>query len=456
LQIETFRKSHIIVAGAVIVALPVLAYVIGATSGPDETPVVEVTQPPVVAPEPVAAPVVVEAPAPPQPRVELVEIESGDNLMDVLVRTGAERFDAHVAIQSLQGVYDPRRDLRVGDELAVTFAPVEESGAGSSATAEAVDYVLSGLRLPVAYDRNVMVDRNEDGGFVSREVLLELESEVVAVQGSIDSSLFVNARDAGVPISVLVELVKIFSFDVDFQRDIWRDDKFEVMFDRQRNPEGEVVNNGDILYAKLTLRGTELPLYRFENSEGNIDFFNEKGEGVRKALMKTPIDGARLSSRFGKRKHPILGYTRQHSGIDFAAPRGTPIYAAGDGSVVRASTFGGYGKYIKIRHNGTYSTAYAHLHGYARGIRSGTRVRQGQVIGYVGSTGRSTGPHLHYEIHRNGKAINPLGLKLPSGEKLKGDRLAAFREHRKNLDAEFGTLVDPTLVAETSENTLTD
>ncbi len=181
----------------------------------------------------------------------------------------------------------------------------------------------------------------------------------------------------------------------------------------------------------------------------------KRGEGVRKALMKTPIDGARLSSRFGKRKHPIPGYTRQHSGIDFAAPRGTPIYAAGDGSVVRASTFGGYG-YIKIRHNGTYSTAYAHLHGYARGIRSGTRVRQGQVIGYVGSTGRSTGPHLHYEIHRNGKAINPLGLKLPSGEKLKGDRLAAFREHRKNLDAEFGTLVDPTLVAETSENTLTD
>lgn len=456
MQIETFRKSHIVVAGAVIVALPVLAYVIGATSGPDETPVVEATQTPVIAPEPVVAPVVVEAPAPPQPRVELVEIESGDNLMDVLVRTGAERFDAHVAIQSLQGVYDPRRDLRVGDELTVIFDPVEDTGTGSSTTADAVDYVLSGLSLPVAYDRNVMVDRNEDGGFVSREVLLELESEVVAVQGSIDSSLFVNARDAGVPISVLVELVKIFSFDVDFQRDIWRDDKFEVMFDRQRNPEGEVVNNGDILYAKLTLRGTELPLYRYENSLGNIDYFNEKGEGVRKALMKTPIDGARLSSRFGNRKHPILGFTRLHAGVDFAAPRGTPIYAAGDGNVVRASTFGGYGKYIKIRHNGTYSTAYAHLHGYARGIRSGARVRQGQIIGYVGSTGRSTGPHLHYEIHRDGKPINPLGLKLPSGEKLKGDRLAAFLEHRTTLDAEFATLVDPTLVAKTSENTLTD
>lgn len=457
MQIETLRKSHILVAGAVVVALPVLAYFIGVSSGSQETQLVAVAEPPPTpAPEPVVVPVIVEVPPAPEPRVELVEIESGDNLMDVLVRTGAERFDAHVAIQSLQGVYDPRRDLRVGDELTVTFDPVEDSGTGSSTTADAVDYVLSGLRLPVAYDRNVTVDRNEDGGFVSREVLLELESEVVAVQGSIDSSLFVNARDAGVPISVLIELVKIFSFDVDFQRDIWRDDKFEVMFDRQLNPEGEVVNNGDILYAKLTLRGTELPLYRFENSQGDIDFFNEKGEGVRKALMKTPIDGARLSSRFGKRKHPILGFTRLHAGVDFAAPRGTPIYAAGDGNVVRASTFGGYGKYIKIRHNSTYSTAYAHLHGYARGIRSGARVRQGQVIGYVGSTGRSTGPHLHYEIHRDGKQINPLGLKLPSGEKLKGDRLAAFLEHRKNLDAEFGNLVDPTLVANKTEDALTD
>ena len=167
------------------------------------------------------------------------------------------------------------------------------------------------------------------------------------------------------------------------------------------------------------------------------------------SLRKTPIDGARLSSRFGNRKHPILGYTRLHAGVDFAAPTGTPIYAAGDGTVTVAGTNGGYGKYIKIRHNGTYSTAYAHLNGYARGVRKGKRVRQGQVIGYVGSTGRSTGPHLHYEIHRDGKQINPLGLKLPSGEKLKGATLEAFLKHRDAIDLEFERLSGPKVVAKT-------
>jgi murein DD-endopeptidase MepM/ murein hydrolase activator NlpD len=457
-QIETLKKSHLIIAGAVIIVLPIAAYLIGTSSVPTPETSVETAQhePVATAPEPI----VIAEPPEPQPRIALVEIESGDNLMDVLVGAGAERFDAHVAIQSLQGVYDPRRDLRIGDELQVTLGPVSETGTGSgNGPAEALNYVLSGLRLPVSYNREVLVDRNEDGGFVAREVILPLEAEIVRVEGTIDSSLFVNARNAGVPISVLIELVRIFSFDVDFQRDIWRDDKFEVMFERQRNEADEIVNNGEILYAKLSLRGTELPLYRFENSEGNIDYFNEKGEGVRKALMKTPIDGARLSSRFGKRKHPILGYTRQHSGVDFAAPTGTPIYAAGDGSVVQAGTNGGYGKYIKIRHNGTYSTAYAHLSGYARGVRQGKRVRQGQVIGYVGSTGRSTGPHLHYEIHREGKKINPLGLKLPSGEKLKGERLASFLQHRESLDAQYAELSGPRFVADTTdvkEDSLTD
>jgi murein DD-endopeptidase MepM/ murein hydrolase activator NlpD len=455
LQVEKLKKSHVVVAGAVLVLLPALAYFIGTTSVPqNDTMVAAVERTSVDAPETIAppAPVVVEAPKAPEPRVEIVEIESGDNLMEVLVRVGAERFDAHVAIQSLQGVYDPRRDLRVGDELRVTLGPVTETGTGSgNGSFEALDYVLSGLKLPVSYDREVLVDRNEDGGFVAREVILPLETETIRVADTIDTSLFVNASRAGVPTSVLIELVRIFSFDVDFQRDIWRDDKFEVLFDVQRNADGEIVGDGAVHYAKLTLRGTELPLYRFENSHGDIDYFNEKGEGVRKALMKTPIDGARLSSRFGKRKHPILGYTRQHSGVDFAAPRGTPIYAAGDGSVVRAGPFSSFGNYIKIRHNGTYSTAYAHLNAFARGIRQGKRVRQGQIIGYVGTTGRSTGPHLHYEIHRDGKAINPLGLKLPSGEKLKGDRLTAFLAHRDTVNSRFAALAAPAFVAENQQ-----
>lgn len=444
------RKRPVLAAiVAAVILLPALAYIAGAIIGGE--PSADAPPPLAEAPStPDPAPVVtaVAEPEPPKPVVRTVQIENGDNLMEVLVKAGAERAEAHVAIQSLKGVYDPRRDLRVGDELQVTLGPVSSE----PTTQGGLDYMLSSLRLPVTYDREVLVDREEAGKFIAREVELPLETEFVRVSGTIDSSLFVNGRDAGIPISVLIELIRIYSFDVDFQRDIWNGDSFEIMFERQRNADDVIVNNGDVHYAKLSLRGTELPLYRFETSKGTIDYFNAKGESVRKALMKTPLDGARLSSRFGKRKHPILGYTRLHAGVDFAAPTGTPIYAAGDGTVVKASVNGGYGKYIKIRHNGTYSTAYAHLNGYARGIRSGKRVRQGQVIGYVGSTGRSTGPHLHYEIHREGRQINPLGLKLPSGEKLKGERLAAFTAHRDSLDVRYASLGAPHLVANRSDD----
>lgn len=440
-------KRMVIAAVAAMVALPVAAFVAGIIVGAPDAPEIvseSATATPPIPPEPEIAAAPPE-PELPRPIVRLVEISNGDNLMDVLVGAGAERIEAHRAIQSLNGVYNPRRDLRVGDELQVTLGP------GSTALVaddSEVDYVLSGLRLPVAYDREIQVARKTDGGFVAREVELPLETELVRVTGSIDSSLFVNARDAGIPVNVLVEMIRIYSFDVDFQRDIWNGDAFEIMFERQRNAGGEIVNNGDIEYARLTLRGTELPLYRFETATGSIDYFNRNGESVRKALMKTPIDGARLSSPFGNRKHPILGYTRLHTGVDFAAPTGTPFFAAGDGTVEMAGTNGGYGKYIRIRHNGTYTTAYAHLNGYARGIRRGVRVRQGQVIGYVGSTGRSTGPHLHYEIHRDGRQINPLTLKLPSGEKLTGDALVRFTAHRDRMDAQFAALGAPAPVAE--------
>lgn len=212
------------------------------------------------------------------------------------------------------------------------------------------------------------------------------------------------------------------------------------MYEQFRGENGDVVHQGNIHYAKLTLRDKGVPLYRYTTTKGNLDYFNAKGESVRKTLMRTPIDGARLSSRFGKRKHPILGYTRMHSGVDFAAPRGTPIYAAGNGTVVQSGRNGGYGNYVRIRHNGTYQTAYAHLSKFARGARRGARVRQGQVIGYVGTTGRSTGPHLHYEVLRNGRQINPRSVRIPSGEKLKGAELKKFLAMRDARDVEFAQL----------------
>ena len=238
--------------------------------------------------------------------------------------------------------------------------------------------------------------------------------------------------DAGLPISILMEMVQIFSFDVDFQREIQKGDKFEVLYENQLNDDGETVALGPVLFASLSLSGKILGLYRHEPGNGPVDYFNIKGQSARKALMRTPINGASLSSGYGMRRHPILGYNKMHRGLDFSAPRRTPIVAAGDGVIEVAGRNGSYGKYIRIRHNGTYKTAYAHMKGYARGMRAGKRVRQGQTIGYVGTTGRSTGPHLHYEVLRNGTQMNPRKLKLPTGQKLKGTALAQFeRQVRK-------------------------
>ena len=203
------------------------------------------------------------------------------------------------------------------------------------------------------------------------------------------------------------------------------------------------MHNGQIVFAALTLSGERKPIYLHTLKNGVTDYFDEKGQSAKKALMRTPIDGARLSSSFGKRKHPILGYTKLHTGTDFAAPRGTPIYAAGDGSIDTAGWNGGYGKYVRIRHNSEYSTAYAHMKAIKSGIGKGKRVRQGQIIGYVGTTGRSTGPHLHYEIIRRGKKVNPMWVKMPSGQKLKGNEMARFEATREALKTQWASLGDP-------------
>ena len=210
-----------------------------------------------------------------------------------------------------------------------------------------------------------------------------------------------------------------------------------MFFERLHDDLGRPVKEGNLLYANLTLSGTALRLYRYEDADGIIDYYNEHGHSVRKALLRTPVDGARLSSGFGMRRHPILGYSRMHQGIDFAAPSGTPIKAAGDGVIEVAGRDGGYGNYVRIRHNSEHKTAYGHLSRFASGIRPGVRVRQGQTIGYVGSTGQSTGPHLHYEVMVNNAQVNPMSLRLPTGKVLAGLDLAVFLELRQRVDGEM-------------------
>ena len=380
------------------------------------------------------------ATAPAQPTDKSIEIfpverpltvAPGDTLSRVLTRAGVARDDAEAAVRILSKKFDPRR-LRAGQNVFMTMLP---KGDGS-ATGE-----FLGISVEPDYSRVIGARRDGgDGAFRAYESEKSLDHRTVRAAGVIETSLYVAAKKAGVPASVLAELIRIYSWDVDFQRSVRDGDHFEVMFDEARDRRGEVVYNGEVIYAKLTLSGEELPLYRFEMAGGGIDYFNAKGHGARKALLRTPIDGARLSSGFGKRRHPILGYTKMHQGTDFAARAGTPIYAGGDGVDEQAGRNGGYGNYIRIRHNGSYATAYAHMRGFKRGIRSGKRVRQGEIIGYVGTSGRSTGPHLHYEILKNGRQTNPMQVRMPSGKTLAGANLQRFLAARKQLDERFAAL----------------
>ena len=366
-----------------------------------------------------------------------LRIKSGDTLTAVLVKAGVERPDAVEAIDAMGDLFDPRR-IRPGQEVAVIFERKSD---------EPEPGRFIGLSVAPDFSREFEVARQANGKFHATEKEKALTRTPARAAGGISNSLFVDGEKAGIPVAVLVELIRAYSWDVDFQRDIWPNDQFEVMWERVYDDGGNLVHNGGILYANLTLTGTAHPIYRFKTDEGHIDYFNEKGQSARKALMRTPIDGARLSSRYGRRKHPILGYTKVHRGVDFAAPKGTPIYAAGDGRIEHSGWKGAYGKYIRIRHNSEYSTAYGHMSRIARNAGKGKRVRQGQVIGYVGNTGRSTGAHLHYEIMRGGRQTNPLKVRMPSGRKLKGSDLARFQVARGELDTVFAGLTDETELA---------
>ena len=360
-----------------------------------------------------------------------VAVRPGDTLMKVLRRAGVARAEAHGTITALRKIYDPR-GLMPGIDLTLSFSALTD---GANAPLS-----YRGLRFKPNVEKTVSVARSWDKGFEASLSKTRLIHAQASARGVITSSLYVNATSAGVPVPVVVELIRAFSFDVDFQREIHPNDGFEILYDRLLTPDGALAKPGDVIYGALILKGKRYPLYRHRLADGTLDYFNHKGESARKALMRTPIDGARLSSRFGRRRHPILGYTKIHRGVDFAAPRGTPIMAAGRGVITAAGRNGAYGLYVRIRHNATYSTAYAHMRAIARGVRRGRRVRQGQTIGFVGSTGRSTGPHLHYEVLRNNRQTNPLRLKLPTGKKLAGGALNRFLAAKAEIDKAYAAL----------------
>ncbi len=294
------------------------------------------------------------------------------------------------------------------------------------------------LKYPISNTTSVEI-RKSQNNFEVKENILQLYRKEVVVKNIIKNNLYSSAVKSGIEPNIIVEFARIFGFEVDFQRDIRQGDWFEILYEKFEDDNNKVRDTGKIIYASMFVNGEEINLYNFKYN--NIeDFYDIKGKSITKSLMKTPINGARLSSSFGMRKHPILGYNKMHRGTDFAAPSGTPIMASGSGTVTRARWCGGGGNCVKIKHNSTYETIYAHMKAFAKGIKEGKKVKQGQIIGYVGSTGLSTGPHLHYEVLINGKKVNSQKLKLPSGKTLRGDEREKFELDRIKIDLKLSQL----------------
>jgi len=343
-----------------------------------------------------------------------IPINQGDNFAKILRKGGLEGRDIDQLLINGKDTYDFSK-IYQGDLVKIKSNYNNEG-------------ILEEFKMIYRFSENQELIVNYiDKKFAYKIRQIELFEEKIFVSGQITTSLYQAMKKAGLSELIITEIIRIYSFDVDFQRDIYEGDYFEALFTRRKNDQGKTVQIEDPEYLVLSSRGTPLIYYLYSNDEFS-EYFDENGKGMTKSLMKTPINGARLSSNYGMRKHPILGYNKMHKGVDFAAPTGTPIFAAGNGVVEFAGKNGSYGNYIRIRHDSTYKTAYAHLNGFKKGIYGGVRVKQGDVIGFVGSTGRSTGPHLHYEIMVNGKQVNPATLKLPSGRKLDDQQLEDLKK----------------------------
>ncbi|MEC4595058.1 MULTISPECIES: peptidoglycan DD-metalloendopeptidase family protein [Nitrospirillum] len=343
-----------------------------------------------------------------------VNVGRGDTLMQVLMDGGVPADSAQNAVSALSGVYDVRR-MKAGQGITVLFDHSEGDK-------------FIGLEFQPAAERAVSVAFN-GGRYQARQVDKPLEKKLMAARGRITSSLSEAASAAGVPYPVLDAFIKRYAYDVDFQRDLQPGDTFEILFERYYTEDGQPARDGDIQFASLTLSGKEKAIYRYQASGSTADYYNALGESIRRAILRTPIDGARVTSGYGMRMHPVLGYSKMHKGKDFGAPVGTPIYAAGDGVVEQAGPFSSYGNYVKLRHGNQMETAYGHMSRIAKNLRAGMRVAQGDVIGYVGATGRATGPHLHFEVLRGNQQINPDSkeAKIEAGRKLDGKDLKQFQ-----------------------------
>ena len=358
------------------------------------------------------------------------EIKKGDSIQKILKKFRVENNEIQKIISEYKKHRNPNQ-LLTGNQISITLRENDNRESNS----------ILKLFIPITKSTSIEITRDDEDKIISNKIITQLFKKKVLADNIIKNSLYASAVQADVNPETIIEFARIFGFEIDFQRDIRKEDYFKIVYEKFLDENGEYVKSGPIIYAHMSVNGREITLYKF-GSDKDYGYFDVDGKSVEKALMKTPINGARLSSPFGMRKHPILGYNKKHMGTDFAAPLGTPIMASGSGTVTRAKWCGGGGNCIKIKHNSTYETVYAHLSKFAKGIKAGKKVRQGQIIGYVGSTGMSTGPHLHYEVIVNGKKVNSQKLKLPSGKVLKNEERKLFEIHRIKTDVMIAELVD--------------
>jgi murein DD-endopeptidase MepM/ murein hydrolase activator NlpD len=371
---------------------------------------------------------------------QTISIRAGETLEQALVRVGAVRDDVASALRSLTRNFDPR-DVRRDDQVTVMLQPGPNGNR------------LAGFNLASGSQRSVTVARGFDNVFRSREMATNLQRKTLRIAGVIDQSGLINAvREQGAPDRAADSLAQAFAYDVDFEREVGVGAEFELMYDRVSDARGQIVREGEPVFARMTTAtGRTIQLYRFQPpGASQSEWYDALGRTARKFLMRTPINGARLTSGFGSRHHPVLGYTKMHTGVDFGAPIGTPILAAGDGVVTRVGYMGGYGNVVDIQHDGEFSTRYAHISRFASGLSVGDRVTQGQTIAAVGNTGRSTGPHLHYEVRRNGAPINPMGVGVPTGRALSADAKIRFDAFRARVDSQRREAISGMNIAQVS------
>lgn len=353
-----------------------------------------------------------------------VKVQPGETFAAAVQRAGVTAAEAQMAVNMLAQAMDT---VNIKAGLAFDAAVARPEGDDGPAR-------LIGLSMRTGPATAVTLSRTFDGALRLREMAEPVVAETAVAQGKMEGSLYQSAARAGATPGVTAEVVKLFAHKLDFSRDIKAGDEFRMVFDRKVTESGRTVETGDLLYAEIGAKGGVTRFYRFERANGDSEFFDEFGKNIKGFLLRTPVDGARVTSTFGMRRHPILGYNRSHQGVDFGAGHGTPVLAAGDGVVTLAGRNGGYGNWLQLKHSGGWDTGYAHLSRFAKGIRPGVRVRQGQVVAYVGSTGMSTGPHLHYETFQNGRRVNPLSVKVPQSSALTGSELAAFRAQKAKVD----------------------